>query len=136
MKHLVTATAIIISTTGFASAETYTHIECTNTDLAIGVAAGLGAAVVVGVSTVAASPVVGAAGTVSGTVGYTGAMSAPYLTGSTIPSILASNIIVAPITGTVTYYASCVYNNLPDISMPEISMPEISLPKINFSIEW
>jgi hypothetical protein len=84
---------------------------CTTSDVVIGATAGITFAVVAGVTAVAYAPVMGAAsGVASGAsyLGLTGALSQPFLVGSTLPAIGVSTVIGAPLVGAAGYYASCV----------------------------
>ncbi len=111
MRNLITATILataIISTTNTASAATLIvgHVpECSYSDIAIGVGLGVAATVAIAVTAVATSPVAGA----SGTVGFIGAMSAPFLGGSTLPAIGAALVIEGPLLAITGAYLTCVY---------------------------
>jgi hypothetical protein len=111
MKNVITVIALyIVMNTSVHAEPEYTltpvenSVQCSNTDVAIGVGAGLVSGVVIGISTVAASPMIGAAGV----VGWTGALSAPVLTGSTIGSVALSTGFTGSLIGLATYYGSCV----------------------------
>lgn len=108
MKTLLIATTIAaLSISSVANAN---EVECTTTDVLVGVGIGAVGAVVIGVGTVAASPLIGAGVAAGSTVGVSGALSAPVLAGSTVPSVAASSVIVGPILGVAGFYGSCVSN--------------------------
>jgi hypothetical protein len=81
---------------------------CTNSDVAIGVAVGAASAVAIGVGTVATSTLVGPGVATGSVVGWSGALSAPFLANSTALAVTTAGVLVAPIVGTVTYYTACV----------------------------
>jgi hypothetical protein len=110
MKTLLIATTIAALT--ISSVANADEVECTTTDVIVGVSAGAVGAVVIGVATVAASPLVGAGAAAGSTVGLSGALSAPVLAGSTLPSVAASSGIVGPILGVAGFYGSCVWNSV------------------------
>jgi hypothetical protein len=120
MKNIV-ITAILastIATTAMSDTVEYTFtpthmieptVECTNTDLAIGIVAGVAIAVAAGVATMATLPVSTSAGVATGaTVGWSGALSAPFLTNGTATMVASSLVIAGPVTSTVGYYATCI----------------------------
>jgi len=109
MKNIIATIALVLFASTAQADEvqyTLTPVEstCTTTDLFVGFGVGAVSAVVIGITTVAAAPLVGAAGV----VGLSGATSGAILTGSTLPAIAASSVLVAPVIGTAGYYASCV----------------------------
>jgi hypothetical protein len=116
MKTIISTIALIVglSTTGHANEVQHTlipahkmepEVQCSNTDVAIGIGATVVASIVVGIVTVATSPI-----TTGGVVGYAAATSGVILTGSTLPTIAVSHVILAPTLGITSYWASCVYN--------------------------
>jgi len=116
MKNLIATLLLsITATTAYAEGQ-YTltpiesNVECTGTDIAIGVGVGAISAVVIGVTTIAASRVIGIAAPL-GVVGIAGATSGAILTNSTLPAIGAASVLSAPVIGTAGFYASCVYNS-------------------------
>ena len=113
MKNVITAIALYVVTNSSVQAEPQyklapveNSVQCSNTDVAIGVGAGLVSGVIIGVSTVAASPMIGAAGV----VGWAGAFSAPVFTGSTVGSVVVSTGVTGSMVGLASYYGSCVAN--------------------------
>jgi hypothetical protein len=117
MKNIViTIATILFASTAYAEKQytltsTDSKVNCTGTDIAIGVGVGAISAVVIGVATVAASRVVGIAAPL-GVVGIAGATSGAILTNSTLPAIGAASVLSAPVIGTAGFYASCVYNSV------------------------
>ena len=109
MKTLITTLLLLVMTTT-AQAKP----QCSNTDLAIGIAGGAVAAVAVGVGTVATSPLIGAGVAAGSAVGWLGAFTMPILAKSTAVAVAASSVIVAPIATFTGYYASCVVNSVRD----------------------
>jgi len=107
MKTLITTLILIIFTT-----TAHAKPQCTNTDLAIGVGVGTVAAVVVGISTVATSPLIGAGVAAGSTVGWAGAFTMPILINSTLASIATASVVVAPLVTFAGYYASCVVSSV------------------------
>jgi len=126
MKNIVIAAiaATIVATTASAETPVYTFtpahmmeptVECTNTDLAIGIGAGVVLAVAAGIGTMAALPIATAAGVATGaTVGWSGALSAPFLANGTATLVTSSLVIVGPVASTVGYYATCVTRTVMD----------------------
>ena len=114
MKNIVITIATILFASTAHAEKQYTltpidsEVNCTGTDIAVGVGVGAVSAVIIGVTAIAASPLVGAAGV----VGYAGATSGAILTGSTLPAIGAASVLSAPVIGTAGFYASCVYNSV------------------------
>jgi hypothetical protein len=115
MKNVITVIALyMVMNTSLHAEPEYTlvpienSVQCSNTDVAIGVGTGIVSGIVIGVSAIAASPVLGAAGV----VGWAGAVSAPVITGSTLGAVAAASTIMGPIIGTAGYYASCVTRNI------------------------
>jgi len=113
MKNVITVIALyIVMNTSVHAEPDYTlipvenSVQCSNTDVAIGAGVGLVSGVVIGVSTVAASPLLGAAGV----VGWAGALSGPVLVGSTIPAVTISTGVTGSLIGLAAYYGSCVTN--------------------------
>jgi len=115
MKKLITAILVSLSlaSTGFAGEHTSAKsTDCNNTDLAIGITAGVAAAIVVGVTIVATSTLVGPGIAAGSTVGYAAALSAPFLTRATAMSVGFNTAIMGPIYSTFGYYGSCVIRNV------------------------
>jgi hypothetical protein len=111
MKNIIATIALVL----FAStAQAKSNVECTNTDLAIGIAGGVGIAVVMGVSTVAGMALVGPGVAAGSTVGWAGALSMPFLTKATAHMVGASLVFIAPVTSTAGYYGACVTRILMD----------------------
>jgi len=105
MKNVIAAIVIALMAT---TAQADSDVECTGTDVAIGVAGGVIAATATAISTVVAMPLVGAGVAAGSQVGLAGAFSASVLQGTTIPALAVANTILAPIYGTVLFYGSCV----------------------------
>ena len=103
MKNFI-ATLLLVITATTANAKP----ECTTQDVVIGVAAGVTAAVITGVATVASMPVVGAGVAAGSTVGWVGAFSAPFLTNATASVVAATVVIGGPIYSAVGFYTTCV----------------------------
>jgi hypothetical protein len=107
MKNIIATIALVL----FAStAQAKSDVECTNTDLAIGVGVGVVGGAVLGVSALIGLPVMGAAAGTTMTWGM--AMSAPFLTKATFHLATIGVIGAGPLVGTVGYYASCVTRNV------------------------
>jgi hypothetical protein len=116
MKTIITIIALVVglSTIGHANEVQYTFIpahkmepevQCSNTDVAIGIGATAVTSIVVGIVAVATAPLI-----TGGVVGYAAATSGVILTGSTLPVIAFSPVVLAPTVGIGSYWASCVYN--------------------------
>jgi len=130
MKNLITAIVLSITATS-AMAENENRyivdtdagifidrtptVECSNVDVIIGVAGGVTVATILGVATAASLPVVGAGTAAGATVGWSGAFSAPFLTGTTVYTVAAANAIFAPIASVAGFYGSCVVQNAYDL---------------------
>ena len=106
MKNVITVIAlyIVMNTSVHAEPEyalipVENSVQCSNTDVAIGAGVGLVSAVVIGVTTIAASSVIGIAAPL-GVVGIAGATSGAILTNSTLPAIGAASVLLAPVIGT------------------------------------
>lgn len=81
--------------------------ECSNTDAAIGIGAGIAGSILLGIGVVATSPLVGPGVAAGSTVGWSGALSAPFITGSTASAVGWSTVITGPMLATVGYYGGC-----------------------------
>jgi hypothetical protein len=132
MKHLIT-TIVLLFTATATMANDYDDtpryiehesgifidreptIECSNTDVIIGVASGVVVATTIGVATAASLPVVGGGYAAGATLGWSGAFTAPFFTGTTVYTVAAANTILTPILSVAGFYGSCVVQNVYDL---------------------
>lgn len=118
MKRLIIAIAMSLVFVNTAHADGYyvldttvSESKCSNTDLAIGIGAGVTIATVAAVASVASAPLIGP-GIAAGTkVGVSGALSGAIFTKSTLPAILVSVPTLGTIYSVAGYYGSCVWNS-------------------------
>jgi len=109
MKSIITSIVVAMTLVFSTAAYADEPVECTTSDVVIGGVIGVTGAAVLGVVTVAMLPVGAVGGPV---VGLAGALSAPFLTGSTLMSAGISTAIMGPIMGTAGTYVGCVAGDL------------------------
>jgi len=129
MKHLITTIVLLFTATAtmadnnsqFIEHESGVFIyreptvECSNTDVIIGVASGVAVATTIGVAAAASLPVVGGSYAAGATLGWSGAFTAPFFLGTTVYTVAAANAILAPMLSVAGFYGSCVIQNAYDL---------------------
>ncbi|MDB4378614.1 hypothetical protein N9Z41_02470 [bacterium] len=116
MKNVLIASVIAMSTATAVLADSPQYVlepiepVCTNTDLAIGIGAGVVGGAIIGVSSIIGAPVVGAAAGTTMTWGM--AFSAPFLTNATASLAATGVVLGGPFVGFASYYASCLLHEV------------------------
>ena len=91
------------------------EVNCSNTDVIVGIISGVAIATTIGVASAASLPVVGSGYAAGATLGWSGAFSAPFFTGTTIYTVMAANAMLTPVFSVAGFYGSCVLQNTYDL---------------------
>jgi hypothetical protein len=108
MKNLFIALLLAITTTTAASAA-----SCDREDVYVGVGVGLAGATVIGIATVAASPLVGVGVAAGATVGLAGAFLSTFI-GTTAQAVGISALINGPMLSLAGIWGTCVVSDVLD----------------------
>jgi len=106
MRNLFIAALLVITTATTASAA-----SCDKNDVLIGIGIGAAGAAVIGVATVAASPVVGGGAAAGATVGWAGAFSSTFI-GTTAQAVGISTLINGPMLALASTWTACIVSDV------------------------